>query len=362
MKISRRHFVKGALAAGTALALPHILVRRAQAAWVRKDKIHPNIDNFRVVGITDPAMIRPGEKSPTWADQEKLVNAQAVADNIDKLACTLAKTKSTREAWQAIFVKPAKKSWSDVVVAIKTNHIADQHTRSAVMAKVCHALTDEVGVKGENVHIYDACHGSSMTQSTPFTGLPPGCRMENQWGGYNKLTQVPAPWKGTGGQAACLDHLVDNTVDILVNVALCKGHSKTFGGFTMTMKNHFGTFDPRPSHAPDGGLNYLIALNQTPEIVGPMDPVTGAVLFPRQQLCIIDALWASQPGPGGYPTHQPNFLAMGVTSPVVDYVLATKFRKEQMGWDINQEAADRFLTDFGYTTKDLPEGGDIIKA
>jgi hypothetical protein len=50
---------------------------------------------------------------------------------------------------------------------------------------------------------------------------------------------------------------------------------------------------------------------------------------------------------------------MGVLSPVVDYVLATRFRKEKMGWDINKEATRRMLTEFGYQESDLPAGVEI---
>jgi hypothetical protein len=92
-----------------------------------------------------------------------------------------------------------------------------------------------------------------------------------------------------------------------------------------------------------------------------MDKQTGRVLYPRQQLCLVDALWASKPGPGGNPTHQPNFLAMGVMSPIVDYVLATRFRGEKMGWAPDMEALNRFLTEFGYTEADLPNGGKILE-
>jgi hypothetical protein len=147
-------------------------------------------------------------------------------------------------------------------------------------------------------------------------------------------------------------HLVDGSVDILINIAMCKGHSQRFGGFTMTMKNHLGTFSPGPAHS-NGGQDYLIAINQTPEILGAMDKKTGKVLYPRQQLCLIDALWASKRGPGGKPTHQPNFLAIGVTSPVVDYQVATKFRGEEMGWEPNMKATHRMLEDFGYDDGDL---------
>jgi hypothetical protein len=92
-----------------------------------------------------------------------------------------------------------------------------------------------------------------------------------------------------------------------------------------------------------------------------MDQKTGKVLYPRQQLCLVDALWASRGGPGGNPTHQPNFLAMGAFAPIVDYQLATKFRGEKMGWEPNREMARRMLTESGYTEADLPNGGELIE-
>jgi hypothetical protein len=296
----------------------------------------------------------------SWKRQNELVVTEVVWENIDKLACALAETRSPKEAWRAIFVKPPRKSWSETVVAIKTNNIHKQHTRSAVMAKIVHTMIDTLGVKSSNLHIYDACHGYKMGKYTPFAGLPEGCRIEDTWGGSTTRTTVPAPWRGTGGKARCLKHLVDGSVDILINIALCKGHSTRFGGFTMNTKNHFGTFSPEPAHQ-RGSQDYLIAINQTPEILGPMDKRTGKVLYPRQQLCFIDALWASKGGPDGNPSHQPNFLAMGVVAPVVDYQVATKFRGERMGWEPNMEMTRRMLADFGYNEGDLPAGGKIIE-
>jgi hypothetical protein len=128
----------------------------------------------------------------------------------------------------------------------------------------------------------------------------------------------------------------------------------------MTMKNHLGSFSPSPAHD-GGGLDYLIAINKTPEILGAMDKRTGKVLYPRQQLCLVDALWASKRGPGGNPSSQPNFLAMGVLAPIVDYQLATWFRGERMGWQPNKKATRRMLSDFGYAESDLPAGGKIIE-
>lgn len=359
-KISRRSFIKKTVATGVGIsAFPMIFIPKARAHWAPKTIIHPNVNSLRVVGVTDSRMTLRAKNIPQgWTGQEKLVNKKAVLENIDKMACGLVDTRNPEEAWRAIFVKPPLKSWSDTVVAIKTNCIGHQHTRSAVMAKICHVLTDILGVKPYNIHIYDGQHGYSMV-GTPFQGLPQGTRLERDWGGFTMSTSVPPPWRGNS--SICIEHLVSGTVDILINIAMCKGHSTTFGDFTMTMKNHFGTFSPGPGHASaEAGLNYLIAINQTPEILGKMDDKTGKVLYPRQQLCLVDALWASESGPMMGPSHQPNFLAMGVLSPVVDYLVATQFRGKKMGWEPNMDATRRMLSDFGYSEGDLLAGGKII--
>jgi hypothetical protein len=356
---TRRRFMKSlALAGASAAVFPTIWVPKARAAWFPKTSVHPNIDNLRVVAITDPAMTTPDTPGIPWARQEELVNRMAVWEDMDRLACGLVRTDKPEEAWKGVFIKPPRKPWSETVFAIKTNHISRQHTRSAVMSKVCRVAVDILGVKAGNIHIYDACHGSSMQKETPFRNLPEGTRIENTWGGSDTPTAVPKPWDDE--EAKCLGHLVKGAVDILVNISLCKGHSPQFGGFTMTMKNHFGTFDPGHGHA-QGAMEYLLAINRTPEILGPMDPRTGRVQYPRQQLCIVDGLWASKSGPGGNPSHQTNFMAMGVFSPAVDYLIASRFRAEKMGWPVNMNAARRMLTDFGYSEGDLPQGGKLIE-
>ncbi len=360
-RISRRRFIRKAIIMGTAVtSFPMIMIPKARPAWARRTVVHPNVNNLRVVGITDPQMTRAIDPVSSWNRQNELVVTEAVWENMDRLACGLVETRNPDEAWRTIFIKPPRKAWSDTMVAIKTNNIAQQHTRSAVMAKITHTLTDTLGVKPVNIHIYDASHGYSMARYTPFAGLPEGCQIEDDWGGITTPTTVPAPWKKTGGKSLCLKQLVDGSVDILINIALCKGHSRRFGGFTMTMKNHFGTFSPSPGHM-GGSSDYLIAINQTPEILGTIDKQTGNVLYPRQQLCFIDALWASRGGPGGRPTNQPNFLAMGVMSPIVDYLVATRFRGEKLGWEPNMKATRRMLADFGYEESDLPAGGQIIE-
>lgn len=360
-KMSRRGFLGLGLAAtGTALVGPVVLIPKAKASWALKTQVHPQVDQLLVAGVTDPQMTKGLEPSCGWSRQEELVVPQRIFENMDRLACALGGLKDPVQAWKQIFVKPPGKAWSEVVVAVKINNIALQHTRSPVLAKVCRVLVDFLGVKPSHINVYDAIHGSGMSGSTPFKGIPEGVRIQNAWDGVNAPVLVPAPWRDGQSKSKCIKQLVDGSVDILVNIALCKGHSSRFGGFTMSMKNHFGTFSPRPGHE-EGSQDYLIAINKTPEILGPMDSKTGKVLFPRQQLSVLDGLWASKGGPGGNPTDQPNFLAMGVFSPVLDYLIATRFRGERMGWKPEKEMTERMLSDFGYTPSDLPRGGQILE-
>ena len=359
-RISRRHFLKAAVIGAGAFSLPAVFIPRRVEALEPGQDIHPNVSPLRVVGIHDAKMAAEESVRTTWADQEKIVRADIIQENLDRLACALAEEKDEGRAWKKIFVKPPQKAWGDVVVAIKTNHIAEQHTRSPVMAGVCRALTGPLGVKGQNIHIYDGRHGGSLTKTTPFAGLPDGVRIENTWGGINTEAPVPVPWKDGKGTSQCLGPLARGEVDILINVALCKGHGNNVGRFTMTMKNHFGTFNPGPGHQA-GAEDYLLAINLSEAVLGKRDD-SGKLLFPRQQLCIVDSLWASKGGPGGLPEAQPNRLFMGVFGPVVDYQVATRFRRDAMKWPINEQMAARFLTVGGFAPENLPNGGDIIDA
>jgi hypothetical protein len=181
-------------------AFPMIFVPKARAHWAKKTLVHPNVDNLRVVCITDPNMTTNVEKIPQiWREQEKLVNKKVVWENMDKMACGLIETHNPEDAWRTLFIKPPMKSWSDTVVAIKTNCIHAQHTHSAVMAKICHTLTDIIGVAPYNIHIYDARHGHTMS-TTPFQGLPENTKVENTWGGIKTSTSVPPPMEGETSQ------------------------------------------------------------------------------------------------------------------------------------------------------------------
>jgi len=354
-KISRRSFIKKtAVATAGISAFPMVFIPKARAQWAPKTIIHPNVDNLRVVSITDAKMIKPGASA---TEVDKFIVQKVVEENIDRLACALTQTSDPQQAWRTIFIKPPKKSWSDLVVALKFNsvHLRGQDTPSAIVSKICYSLINFLGVNPFNIHIYDAVHGMYMKN---FKGLPEGCQVEKLWGGLAAETQIPKPWLNAEnkGKSTCLKQLFNGSIDILINIAKARGGVISFlGGFSLSMKNHFGSFDPFKGHHPMSGLNYLIAINQTPEILGSIDKRTGKVLYPRQQLCFVDGLWTTD----STLAHQTNFLAMGVFGPIVDYSVIN-FISKKMDWNVPAPITSRMLSDFGYSESDLPNGGKLI--
>ena len=360
--LSRRKFLRGATAGTLAFSAPYVALSSARTVgYAKGTSVHPNIDELRVVEAHDEKMTEGTRGRLSWEQQESQVQWDRVQANMDRMACALVKEKDPERAWKSIFLKPPGKSWSETTVAIKSNHQGVQRARSAVVSKLCHVLTDIAGVSGANIAIYDGCHGGNMSKNTRFKKLPDGVKLANRWGSYNAKVGLPHPYVDGTGSSKCLDHLAKGEVDILIDLALTKRVMMWAGGFTQLMKNHFGTFNPRPGHAKNGHDDYLIAINKSSQILGKMDS-SGKVQFPRQQLCMIDALWGSESGPGGTSTHQLNRLYMGNMAPVVDYQVATKLRADTMGWRINRDVTERFLTGFGYTADDLPNDGQCIDA
>src|SRR4030042_296642 len=99
-KITRRSFIKKTAVATVGItAFPMIFIPKAKAHWAKKTIVHPNVDNLRVVGITDSHMTKIVKEIPVdWAGQEKLVNKKAVEENIDKMACKLVDTRNPSDA------------------------------------------------------------------------------------------------------------------------------------------------------------------------------------------------------------------------------------------------------------------------
>ena len=354
---SRRDFISTAAAGigGIASAsLVPVFGEEYKGAWVNGMRINPAIDNLRVVNCTDPAMISADPTKWDFASQNAPVVAERVRKNIDAMACALAQKSSPSEAWAVIFLRPETKKWSEVKVAIKPNASGSNTTRVAVIDAICSALMG-LGVLQENIAMY-GCHKKGFdktVQYSPFLGkgLPKGIALSDGHEAVGGTMKAPIP-EPQAGEFECAAGLSNGSIDILVNIATNKGHFLgSTGGISLTMKNHGGSFEMPVRFHVHGLLNYIIAFNKSHAILGGNPP--------RQQLCIVDSLWAMKKGPPGIPGKRPCSLSMGTFAPAVDWVVTKRIREQVMGWEHSTDLA-KILTEFGYQTATF-ENLDFIK-
>jgi hypothetical protein len=340
---SRREFLAagGTFAIGTPLALT--CAAPAETPFNGRRSVNPDIDNLSVVCGINAAMVKADPSSWEMEGQNIAVDAAQVEKTLDAMAMAIASSSAADAAWTRIFRKPTQKEWATVKAAIKVNCIAINHPRIAVVNKICLELL-RLGIPAENIIIYDGCHNAAQFYSTSIgKGLPSGVQVSDKYSalGGTMKTPIPAPKKG---EYSCAKALVDGSIDLLINIAVNKGHNQGFGGTTLTMKNHAGTFDPKPLHI-GGGMDYLIAFNKSDAIRGKDSA--------RQQLCIIDSLWGAQNGPGGPPDKRLDRLVMGTFSPAIDYLTAKKIREPEL--KATHSHIERFITEFGYRVDEMPE-------
>lgn len=340
MGINRRSFLQksatGSVAltvAGSAGVKNIIAAPRKSMAWTDGMRINPNIDNRKVVCCYDEKMVNVEDNAGTFARQNSAVDTAVLETDMDKMAMRLSGATDSPTAWATIFRKPENKAWGAVKAAIKINGINVRNMpRVAVVGKVCKELI-VLGVEAENITVYDACHGASGDNKyTPYigNGLPAGIVVSN--GDRNGTVEV-----GTTTQKCTT---VVSEADILVNCAVNKGHGDSKGGFTLTMKNHTGTMKFSCPSATE-----MINQNKSDLILGG-SPV-------RQQLCIVDTLWASVPGPSGSVTHIPCRIVMGTLGALVDVAVARKIREPVMNATHNDDVIRQFCSGFGYTEDDI---------
>ncbi len=379
--IARRDFLKTS-AAGTA-GIMAVSAPRAKTgsvpggAWSPGMQITPDIDNLRVAVCHDPEMLteRPTVYVNALEDQNKVVKTDVLRANMDQMAMVLAQKSTADEAWRTIFRKPESKTWAQVRVAIKPNCLETRMMpRVAVLRKLIDVLHG-FGVPYENIVIYDGGSGGNrysdaFESSFPADQLPQGVQMsgkdKKRDNGFSLAVIPVAAGDKYLREQQCTNFIQDGSIDILINAGVSKHNSRALGGPTITLKNHYGTFVPRPrtkdngdgtfetSHASnDDGLEYLLKINQSDAIIGGNPP--------RQQLVIVDSLISLTTGPtdGILDDYVRNDrLIMGTFSPAVDFLVTRKIRGDIMGLNKTEKemaAQKRWLTGFDYSEQEIDD-------
>lgn len=345
---SRRTFLKTSAASAAGIAAVGVLpkdVLAKQGDWIDGMRINPLIDNLRVVSCKDQRML---PSLPTnWTNfttVNSFFNSAQIYANLDEMAKALAGKSTAGEAWAAIFQKPAGKEFSAARVAIKVNCIEPRlMTCVAVINKIADEL-NRLGVPYANMMIYDGCSNASgkySTNNVPLSILKAGIKVSSGNTMFNIApgtvsAPVPAPFNGS---VACTKEIANGTIDILINTAVNKGHGSEYGGITLSMKNHYGTFEPNSVH----GYNGYIGVTKSDAIIGGTPP--------RQQLVVIDSLAQISYSNSGSPDKFPYRLVMGTFSPAVDYVTAKKIRGTEMGTAPSADI-EKIMLEFGYTPQE----------
>jgi len=372
--LNRRDFIKKTAigTAGLTAGLSLIKPAKAQAAgWVNGMAINPNISNLRVVCMYDPNMVTNPKNSGTSVDDfVNSVSKTIIDTDMDQMAMSLAQKTTATEAWSTIFQLPAGKTWAQVKVAIKVNTCnAMSQPRPPVVGKICTVLNG-LGVPGASITIYDGAECVCETLNEGFSKY----FSASGTGTYNGYTLYPGvvasgPPGGTASAAVpnlgnqnCPADFANGITDIIVNIAVNKGHNSPHanetgqgntGGCTLCLKNHFGTFPPQHGSGSYSTGDVAALYNMSAAIVGGT-PV-------RQQLCIIDSLWADNNGnPNDAPNLLPCRIVMGTFAGAVDYATCVYLKNSTNpgcgGPDANLDLTGQiphFLTLFGYTTADF---------
>jgi hypothetical protein len=354
---SRRNFLKSTAVGVAGLAVLGPGSKKASAAGITTKivnlsttQINQTVDNLRVAYITDATMVKsstfPGFDGFNSTTNTAGVNYAAVKTNMDKLACGCANTTNVTTAWQALLKIPSTKTWATTKVAIKVNAFASMHPSVPIVARVVEVLTG-FGVPAANICLFDGKASASGVYSG-YVGAGKPMPAGITYGGSMADT-VTFPDTTTMPACAAI-----NGVDIIVNIAVNKGHDRfsQFSGVTMCLKNNFATicFDHQDGN-PAQGIVRMAYANSCDYLVGNIPAAYPA----KQQLCIVDSLWLGNPGDwGGTIVNgaNANSIVMGTFAGAVDYVGTMKIRASKTGYNdpanVNQTIVGGFITQFGY--------------
>jgi hypothetical protein len=361
---TRRAFLKTSAASAAGIAAAGVFPQAVSARsgeWAPGLQINPDIDNLTVVSCKDTRYFSTIPLNTSFKDVNAAINDSVVTADMDEMAKALVRKKypgaTAAEAWKKIFQKPANKDFSAATVAFKVNTLEPNLLPSvAVINKIAEEL-NRLGVPYVNMIIYDGLSNTYVKYTEDIGGvqkplpiIKPGIRVSD----LNLLLKtsspssngqvpayVPAPFDKT---INCTADIANGVVDILVSFAVTKTHWDYFGGVTLTMKNHFGTFDPSNSQL--HSYNALIGINKSNAIIGGTPP--------RQQLAVIDAIRSISTGNYGPPDPQarwPYRIVMGTFAPAVDYVMAKKVMSQEMKVPLFP-AIENYMLDFGYTAQE----------
>ena len=248
-KLSRREFLRGATAAGAALALSHWLPRASMPR--RPASASSAVQAHRVVQAHSDGATSWDYSTGWYGDYV----SQAVVDEMtDRGVTTLTSATTRADAWRAII--PAYTTGQ--IVAIKINLVnATCHDDDQVIDALPQPINSvirglkAIGVNEQDIRVYDVTNAYSSSEMparlvNKVTALYPDVQFHSYYCstalGYSDSDKIH--FSVPSGKPAITDRPICNalaTATHLINMPIMKKHDAA--GVTLGFKNHFGSFD-----------------------------------------------------------------------------------------------------------------------
>ncbi|MFQ5956991.1 MAG: DUF362 domain-containing protein [Candidatus Brocadiales bacterium] len=230
-KISRRQFVKGAVATGASLLVAPAVLMPSPEALGRETKPSDisGVTKSRVAVVTDQGSV----DNDTWEIRGERANAM-----VERMLLSLTGSASIEESWNSII--PTLKPMSRV--SIKVNCINPRLPSHPEVALAIAESLIRAGVRDNNIIIWDRSEGNIIEGlvrcgykiNTSGSGLR--CLAVTSRGvGYDEHNRLRVP---SIGRDFPVTRIVSQMCDHIINLSVLKDHG--ISGFTGGLKNFYG--------------------------------------------------------------------------------------------------------------------------
>lgn len=218
-------------------------------------------------------------KNVAAVGERNQINQAVVAEMLEKGLLALTGADSAQAAWRT-FIQP------DEVVGLKINCLFGRgaSTHPEVTWTIAQSL-QQAGVPAEQIIIWDRSDGDLQKSGYTLNRNGAGVKCYGTESDYEPEATSHGSFNGR------LSQILTRQITALINVPILKDHS--LAGITVSMKNHYGSFDNPGAHHGNNCDPYIADLNDLP------------VIREKTRLIICDAL---RPTAEGGPQYSPRHV------------------------------------------------------
>lgn len=291
--IKRRDFLKGTLVGGASLMMSPFL-----------SKLMAEETGWRIIQSNIKSRVSLVKHNRAMLSTRR-VNKR-VMKNMFETALKLAmNTQTVDDAWKKVFPKYKPNE----VIAFKLTCLNPRcSSHKELVYEIINSLK-RWGVKPNNIIIFERSAWELRRQRFRLNYKNRGIRCFGTTNpgynpGYDKSFNIPLR-DGLFIGTPHFSKVISKMCDYIINVPVLKNHSDA--GVTLSMKNHYGSFNNPSAFHDDHCDPYIARLNAHP------------VIKDKTKLVVLDALVCIyKNGPGGYPNVLPKSILVGTDPVAID--------------------------------------------